>query len=175
LIVYEWGIHLLDVLRFLFGEVQSVYARMGWHSPLVAGEDAALITLQFQSGVVALVDIGWASFVSDEERLERGSLDPMLVEGDEGTITLDPFQGDVLKAVTADGARQWPARPVLTRAQAYQASYVDAQQHFVDCLLSGELAETEARHNLGSLEAAFAAYESAEHNRVVVIGDDDRS
>jgi predicted dehydrogenase len=171
LVVHEWGIHLLDVLRFLFGDVYSVYARMGRHSPYVVGEDTVLITLQFQSGLVALVDISWVTHISDEQRLARGSLEPMVVEGDMGTLALDPYQGDVFTITTAAGVQRRSARPGLTRAQAYQASYVDAQQHFVDCLLSGEPAENEASDNLGTLAASFAAYDSAEHNRVILIGD----
>jgi predicted dehydrogenase len=174
LVVHEWGVHLLDVLRFLFGDVHSVYARMGWHSPFVVGEDTVLMTLQFQSGLVALVDISWVTHISDEQRPARGCLEPMVIEGDGGTLALDPYQGDVFTITTAAGVQRWPAHPGLTRAEAYQASYVDTQQHFVDCLLSGEPAENEARDNLGSLATAFAAYESEEHNRVILMGDYDR-
>jgi predicted dehydrogenase len=95
----------------------------------------------------------------------------MVIEGDKGTIALDPYQGDVFTVTTAAGVQRRPARPGLTRAQAYQASYVDTHQHFVDCLLSGEPAENEASDNLGTLAAAFAAYDSAEHNQVILIGD----
>lgn len=172
LIVLEWGIHLLDVLRFLFGEVRSVYARMGRVSPLVAGEDWAVVTLQFHCGVVGLVDISWVSATPVEKRLTRGNLDPLVVEGDAGTIELNPYEGDVLMITTAQGTERRPAHPGLAPAEAYQASYVAAQQHFVDCLRSGEAAESEASENLKTLAIAWAAGESADKDGVVFLDDD---
>jgi predicted dehydrogenase len=172
LIVLEWGIHLLDVLRFLFGDVHSVSARMGKVSPLVEGEDWAVITLQFRSGVVGLLDISWVTAIPDEKRLTRGNLDPLVVEGDAGTIELNPYEGDVFIITTAAGTERRPAHPGMTPTEAYQASYVAAQQHFVDCLRSGQPAESEATDNLKTLAIVWAASESADHNRVVFLDDD---
>jgi len=172
LILYEWGIHLIDVMRFLFGEVESVYACTGRQSPFVKGEDSALVTLRFHAGMIGIVDISWATPISDDERLVRGNLDPFVVEGDRGTIEMDPFHEDLFIITTADGVQRRPARPLSTPAEAYQASYVSAQNHFARCLLSGEPAENEATDNMGTLGAVFAAYESAVHNQVVCLGDE---
>lgn len=172
LIVLEWGIHLLDVLRFLFGEVGSVYARMGRVSRLVAGEDWAVMALQFRSGVTGVVDISWVSAIPQERRLTRGNLDPLVVEGEAGTIELNPYEGDVFVISTAQGTERRPAHPGQTPAEAYQASYVAAQQNFVDCLRSGKPSESEATENLKTLAIAWAAGESSDRNDVIYIEDD---
>jgi predicted dehydrogenase len=174
LILFEWGIHLIDVMRFLFGDggIQSVYARMGRLSPYVRGEDWAAVTLQFREGVVGVVDISWSTLISGDRQLVRGDLDPFVVEGDRGTIELDPYREDAIIVTTEHGVEHTPARPGITPAEAYQASYVGAQGHFVRCLLTGERAENEADDNLKTLEAVFAAYESAEHNQVVHLAED---
>jgi len=169
LILLEWGIHLVDVLRFLFGDVASVHARMERLSPLVRGEDLAVITLVFRSGVIGLVDISWAAHMPEERRLQRGNLDALLVEGDAGTIELDPYPGDLFIVTRPVGSERRPARGGLTPAEAYQESYVNAQRHFVHCLRTGQPAENEARDNLKTLAVVFAAYDSAAQDEVVFL------
>jgi predicted dehydrogenase len=172
LILFEWGIHLIDVLRFLFGDVHSVYARMDRISPVVAGEDRAVITLTFCCGLIALVDICWSTPVPERGRLQRGNLDQFIVEGDIGAIELDPYQDDAYIVVGPKGTERYPARGELTPGEAYQLSYVRAQSHFAQCLRSGRAAENEASDNLRTLAIVFAAYESAEQNRVVFLDHD---
>jgi predicted dehydrogenase len=162
LILYEWGIHLIDVLRFLFGEVTSVYARMDKVSPLYKGEDRALLTLEV-GGVIGLIDISWATVGrgASSSQLER-----MTLEGDEGTIELLPDQGDILRVTTKREAWQRPAFDVKPE-EAYQASYTAAQRDFIECLREGRLPETVASDNLKTLAATMAAYESAAKNQVI--------
>jgi predicted dehydrogenase len=167
LILYEWGVHLIDVMRFLFGDVQSVYARMSRVSPVVRGEDMATLMLAFESGLTGIVDISWGSCSPRASDLPRGSLEPFVVEGDKGTVEMDPQRDDSILITTACGTESHPAHPSLTRAEAYQESYFNTFSHVLHCLRSGEPAETEAPDNLKTLEVAFASYESAEHGQVV--------
>ncbi len=169
LILYEWGIHLIDVMRFLFGPIERVYARMSRVSPLVQGEDLAIVMLEFRSGVTGLIDISWGTYIEPEKRLTRGNLDPFVVEGDAGTIELDPYAGDIIRLITAEGCQERPAHPGMTPAEAYQESYVNTQSHFVHCLRTGEPAENEARDNLETFAATMAAYAAAETGHPVSV------
>jgi predicted dehydrogenase len=182
LILYEWGIHLIDTLRMLLGEPNWVHAHMAKVSPHFTGEDRALLTFGFGE-VVASVDISWASHAAQDlpTLLEDG-----LIEGDAGSLMLVPNQGggDTLRLVQplpadkvpADRLRAWS--PVVTQstpahdgdlAGAYQASYTAAHRHFAECLRAGRLPETHAADNLRTLRATFAAYESAATNQVVAL------
>lgn len=49
-LIHETGIHLIDVFRFLLGEVTGVFARLRRLNPVIAGEDAGLVTFDFASG-----------------------------------------------------------------------------------------------------------------------------
>jgi predicted dehydrogenase len=131
-----------------------------------------VVTLQFRGGLVGVVDVSWSTPISSERRLMRGNLDPFVVEGDCGTIELDPYQGDMMVITTEQGVERRPARPGVTPAQAYQASYISAQGHFVHCLRTGAPAENEAHDNLKTLAPVFAAYASVEQNRVIHLADD---
>jgi len=180
LIVYEWGIHLLDTLRMLLGEPQWVHAHMSKVSKHFAGEDRALMTLGFGQ-MAASVDISWASHAPQELPT---TLEELLIEGDEGSLALIPNrgQGDLLslsyplprERVPEDRRRPW-AQVMTTAtavhdgdiAAAYQASYDAAQAHYIECLRAGRLPETHAADNLRTLRLTFAAYQSAADNTVI--------
>lgn len=165
LILYEWGIHLIDVLRFFFGEVTSVYARMDKVSPLHQGEDRALVTLVL-GDVTGLIDISWST-VGAQHR--HSHLERMTLEGDKGVIQLLPDQRDTLRVTTKSDTWQRPAFDG-TPEEAYQASYTAAQRHFIECLREGKAPETVASDNIRTLAATLAAYESAARNQVIFPG-----
>lgn len=162
LLVYEVGIHYIDVMRFLFGDIKRVFAHTAHQSTLVEGEDLAVVMLEFRNGVFGIIDISWGSYIPEEYRGERGAVDPFVVEGDAGTIELDPRQNDALIITTASGTERRDAHRHLTRSQAYQESYLHAHTDFIRCLRTGEQVENHARDNLKTLLVAMAVYESAE-------------
>ncbi|MBN1285031.1 MAG: Gfo/Idh/MocA family oxidoreductase [Anaerolineae bacterium] len=180
LILFEWGIHLIDTMRMLFGEVDWVHGYMKRVSPLCAGEDRAFLTLGYGE-VMANIDISWASI---KQPGLPSVLDNMVIEGDEGTIALVPNQGqgDLISITDWQGSTLLrpgekpigsPYRVMVypahdgDHAAAYQASYDAAQGHFIDCLRAGAAPETVAADNMKTLAVMFAAYESAERNAVV--------
>jgi predicted dehydrogenase len=172
-ILFEWGIHLIDVLRFLFGDVHSVSADLGRTSPLIRGEDLAVVRLQFSSGVLGVLDISWGTRIAPERRLPRGSVEPFLVEGDAGSVELDPYPGDLLTLTGPNGQTTTrPANPD-TRREGYLGGFRRAQQHFVDCLRSGEPAETEARAQRATLEVMLGAYEAAALGKSLILAPAD--
>lgn len=169
LIVFEWGIHLADVLRFYFGDVRRVTARTARNSPCVRGEDMAVIELEFDGGVTGTLDISWGTPVPADRRFVRGMVEPFAVEGTTGRIELDPFADDALFVTTAGRLERRDARGGLTRPEAYQECFRACQRHFVDALRSGRPAKNEAIDNWNTLAAVFAAYESAEAGRAVEV------
>jgi predicted dehydrogenase len=168
LIVFDQGIHLIDTMRFLFGKIERIYARMGRVSELVQGEDLAVMILEFQTGVTGVIDISWGTYVSGEKKpLIRGNLDPFVVEGESGTIELDPYQDDAIIITTDKSVQRHSARPGMAPAEAYQESFVNTQRHFAECLRSGKPAQNEIDDNMETLKATFAAYESVASHTVV--------
>ncbi|NHZ70451.1 MAG: Gfo/Idh/MocA family oxidoreductase [Proteobacteria bacterium] len=167
LLIYEVGVHYIDVMRFLFGDVDRVLAHTSHISPLVEGEDLAMLMMGFGDDMVGLIDISWGSFTPEERRGARGALESFVVEGDAGTIELDPLHDDSFIVTTAKGTERRSAHPHQTRSEAYQDSYLAAHSHFIDCLRTGSTAENDARDNLKTLSIALAGYESAHRSRWV--------
>jgi predicted dehydrogenase len=175
LLIFEMGIHFVDIMRFLFGDFSRIYAHTQRISSLVKGEDEALVMLEFVGNdVLGLIDMSAATYIPEEKLVIRGNLDYFVIVGDAGTIELNPFQDDVMIVTTAQGTERRPARPSMTPAEAYQESYLNTQSHFIHCLRSGQPAENEARDNLKTFSAAMAAYESAERKEWVDLSREER-
>jgi predicted dehydrogenase len=164
LIVYEWGIHLIDVLRFLFGEITSIYAKIDKVSLICKGEDRAYITLE-AGGVICLIDISWSTMRGN---YRSSLLEHVTIEGDQGTIELIP-DGNILRITTEKGA--WEHAVInCSPEEAYQASYTAAHQDFIKCLREKKTPETNANDNIKTFIAALAVYKSAAENQVINMG-----
>lgn len=58
-VVFDFGIHDIDVMRYLAGEVTSVYARAGNFNKNITHEDHANIVINFESGVCGVIEVNW--------------------------------------------------------------------------------------------------------------------
>jgi predicted dehydrogenase len=163
-IIYDLGVHLLDLARFFMGEAAQLYCQIQRINPRIRGEDVATIMLRMASGATCIVDMSFAS------RLEQELFPQTLVhlEGTEGSATLGPQYA--ITVTGAEGSRRITAAPHVYAwsappAEVLQESVVRIQQHWVDCLRSGREPETSGRDSLRTLELVFGAYESAEQQR----------
>lgn len=164
LLIYETGIHFVDVFRFLQGEVRSVYARLRKLNPNIAGEDAGLVLFEFENGCQGILDANRYN----EPRAEnpRYTFGEMLIEGKKGTIRLEESGAIFLQKL---GAQEIEI--------AYRHKDINfagdcvffTQQHFIHCLQSGEAFETNGPDYLNNLIIQEAIYESAQSHEEVTI------
>lgn len=158
LLLFETGVHFVDTFRFLFGEVRSVYAQTRRHNPEIAGEDAALCVLTFESGTIATLD------ASRYNAPPGGAPDPRYTFG---TMRIDTSRGHVI--LEPDGLVTWTELgrgpvPVGERppTDGFAGDSVAAlHRHFLDALRSGDPFESEAADYLRTIEVVDACYESA--------------
>jgi D-apiose dehydrogenase len=183
-ILTDMGTHILDVVRFLFGEPSRIYAQTYRVHPDIKGEDAATLLLTIpQPGAQDVTPRG-AAGVSDAlactvqlgyaSRLERERFPEVfiLVEGQHGSIELAPDYW--LRTTTAGGTHAVRVPPPRydwadPRYDLVQASIVGCN---ADCLAHarGEhQAETSGEDNLKTLSLVFAAYESARTGAAVAV------
>lgn len=164
LLMHETGIHFIDTIRFLAGEITSVYARLQRHHSAIAGEDAALVIFNLEGGGTALLDANRYNEAATED--PRYTFGTMLLETEGGSLRLD-----------TEGGLQWqalgkPPAPVdyvhERRNFAGDCVYM-AQKHFLAALRTGEEAETEAAGYLRNLKVLEAVYKSGSENRTVAV------
>lgn len=168
-ILLDVGVHILDIVRFLCGEVTSLSCVTRRVNQRIQGEDVASILLQMTNGATCVAELSYAS---------RITADPfpqtlLHLEGSKGTLALrQDFRivldrGKGVREFEVDIARYaWSSSPF----EVIQESVVAIQRHWVECLLEGRAPETSGADNLKTLDLVFAAYTSADTNQTVRIG-----
>jgi len=58
-VIFDFGVHDIDVMRYLAGEVESVYASAGCFNKEVNFEDHATIMLNFENGLSGTLEVNW--------------------------------------------------------------------------------------------------------------------
>ncbi len=156
LIVFETLVHHLDTARFLLGPIEEVYCRTEKVNPLIRAEDMAVIVAKHAGGAVGVLDCN--RVVEPDE--PGPALEIARFEGVDGKIRLE-HSGDVY----LDGERVFAG----VGQPGYRGDSARAtQQHFIDCLLTGEAFETEVAAYVNTTFAAVeACYLSARENRPV--------
>jgi D-apiose dehydrogenase len=171
-IVEDLGIHILDIARFLFGDVTRLAATTARVNPAIRGEDVATILLSHASGVSSVVDCSYAT------RLPRELFPQTLIEidGSEGTLRLfADYQLQIHSGAktevrnVAPRALAWMSEPWV----AIQGSVFNLQAHWVDCLRRGVEPATSGRDNLRTLALVEGTYLSAREGRSVALDEFD--
>lgn len=172
-ILMDIGTHILDVMRFLFGEAETVYARTHSVSLGIKGEDAASALFQMRNGMTVYANMSYASRVRGERFPEVF----ITVEGEDASVSLD-FDFNI-HLVTKTGTSTTRHPPPFyswadTRYAVVHASIVATQGNLLAGLCGELLPETTGADNLKTLQLVFACYESARTNQVIKL-DQDRS
>lgn len=165
-IVSDVGTHILDVTRFLFGEVKALYCTTRRVNPHIRGEDVATVMMQTRGGATVIAEMSYASRTAQE----RFPQTYVYAEGSCGSVDLT--QDYWLRVTTKHGIHQQRHAPrryawADPEYEVVHASLVDCNADSLRALQRGELAECHADDNLKTLRLVCAAYESAETNRVI--------
>ncbi|MDW8368248.1 MAG: Gfo/Idh/MocA family oxidoreductase [Abditibacteriales bacterium] len=136
-VVMDSGVHWLDLLNWIVGEVASVQAvggRFAHHH--ITAEDTAVITLQFKNGALGQFTITWAMN-------GKTMFEPLKVLGTHGTLRVEndrlTFETREGKLSPAELAEREPwAREVLQRFEGFTGrdSVRLSVEHFIDCVQS---------------------------------------
>jgi predicted dehydrogenase len=154
LLVHETLVHFLDTMRFLGGEFEQLYCRIGRINPVIEGEDQALILARTTEGIDGLIDANRIGGAGPPE-LAFGT---MLLEGDRGVLRMDP-EGNLF--LTRHGELERPHLYEKPQTGYKGDSVLSTQRHIIECLAAGVLAESEGKSYLKTVEAVEACYRSA--------------
>lgn len=159
-LIHETGIHLIDVFRFLVGEVTGVSARLRRLNPAIAGEDAGLVLFDFASGAAGVFDGNrLVDHPAENTRLTMGE---MWVEGSDAYVRLDGF-GRLFVKPHGEPERE---RAYDWRNTGFAGDSVFAlQTHVVRHFTDGTRLANTGRAYLRNLEIEDAVYRSAETGR----------
>jgi predicted dehydrogenase len=166
LAIADVGIHVLDLARFLVGEVAHISCETQRRNPRVKAEDTATMLLRHESGAVSVVECTY-----EARRIPDPFPETVLeIEGPRGSILVRP---GVQMTVTSDGVTRTDdiGAPLLSWTShpwhVSQEGALGACRHFLDCLQRGVSAETSGADNLRSYALVDAAYRAAAERRAV--------
>jgi predicted dehydrogenase len=166
LMVYDTYIHHIDGIRYLLGDVTSVYARMSRVNPAIVGEDRLVLVLGHASGATSLLDASWAVPVERPVKLGMGDF---LIEGVDGALHLDAYDAE-LRHVTLAGTavlERYEGRGGPGPGPAGQAAFHSCIGDFAAGVRHDRPFESSAEDNLKTLAITLASYESVARGTAV--------
>ncbi len=153
-LIEETAVHWIDTFRFLLGNPVSVYADLRQLNPVIAGEDAGFVILDFGGGRRALFD-GNRHLDHASDNLRR-TMGEGLFEGSAGTLSLF---GDGRVERRSFGKQ---SAEVILEADAWEGFGGDCvhalQSHVVAGVLQDRATENNARSYLEVLRIRDAIY-----------------
>ena len=159
-ILTDIGTHILDAVRFLFGEPHTLFCRTARVHHEIRGEDVATVILGIGGETTVTCEMSYASRVEHDRFPETF----VLVEGDAGLAELAPDYW--LRVTTQSGthAVRCPPPRYKWADPAYDlvhSSIVPCHANLLAALRGEQPAETTAEDNLKTLQLVYSAYESA--------------
>lgn len=156
--------HHIDLLEWMMGDVQSVYAESITALANIEVEDTAIVLLRFRSGALGVIEATTAARPTDLE----GSIS---ILGERGTVEIGGFAVNEMKVWQFEDvqphdqevAEKFSVNPPNVYGFGHQAYY----EHVVDCLRHDTRQLVDGFDGRRSLEVISAIYESVETGQPV--------
>lgn len=156
--------HHLDLLEWMMGEVDSVFAMTRTALVNIEAEDTAVVTVRFRNGALGVIEATTAVRPKDLE----GSISLM---GEKGTVVIGGFAVNKMEtwnfvepqADDEDIMERYSVNPPNVYGFGHQAYY----EHVVDCIVNGGRHLVDGLQGRKSLELINAIYESVETGKQV--------
>lgn len=168
-ILTDIGSHILDICRFLFGEVHTLFCLTKRVNPTIKGEDVANVLMEMENGIHCFAEMSYASIL--EQEVFPQTL--LLIEGEHGSIEL--AANYTIKITTKSGTTKEVVQPKLydwidPDYAVVHSSIVDAQMNILNGLKGGQ-AETTGSDNFETVRLVWASYASAAQNKLIQLKD----
>jgi UDP-N-acetyl-2-amino-2-deoxyglucuronate dehydrogenase len=160
------GIHTVDLLLWLFGDVRRVFARAAASFHHIEVEDTLVATLEFANGALGTLEATTAAFPGHPRQVE--------LTGTEGTVVLQ--QDRIVAADLRTPRPELVGEPANTNPSANSPTVSDVRGHraaledFVAAIREGRKARCDGREGRRSLALVEALYRSEQEQEPVVVG-----
>ena len=169
-ILTDMGSHVLDVVRFLFGECDSLWCQTRAVNTKIKGEDLAVILMEMNNGMPVYTEMSYASIVEHD----TFSTLNILVEGEMGSVFLGPkFE---IRTTTREGTKSEIVKfPSYSWADpdyiVNHESGIHINRNILEDIQGKGKAENSGEDNLETVRLIWAAYDSAATGRKIKVKD----
>ena len=158
--------HHVDMLEWMMGDVESVFAKMTTALADVETEDTAIVTLKFKNGALGIIEATTATRPTNLE----GSIS---ILGEHGTVVVGGVAVNEMQTWVFEDEQEgdssvleeFSVNPPNVYGFGHQAYY----EHVVDCIVNGSANLVDGLQGRKSIELISAIYESAETGKEVFL------
>jgi len=166
-VMADLGIHKTDLIQYIIGQqVVAVSARLctldktGPDGKPISVDDNAICIFEMSGGALGTMTASWTYYGAEDNST--------VIFGTEGSITVyDIDRAPIVLRKKGCKARDIECGCIQTNDNQTKSGIIDA---FVDCLVNDSDPSISAEEVLPAMEAVFAAIESSQTGRRVVIG-----
>lgn len=169
-ILTDMGSHVLDVIRYLFGECEELWCQTKAISKGIKGEDLAVAMLKMRNSIPVYTELSYASVVE----YDSFSTLHILVEGETGSVYLGPkFE---IRTTTREGTISEKVKfPSYSWADpdyiVNHESGIHINRNILADILGKGKAENTADDNLETVRLIWACYRSASTGKVICMNE----
>ncbi len=158
--------HHVDLLEWMMGDVDSVFAKSATALVDIEAEDTAVVVLKFRNGALGVIEATTAARPRDLE----GSIS---ILGQKGTVEIGGFAVNEMRvwqfAEQVDGDDEVMKRYSVNPPNVYGFGHQAYYEHVVDCIQNDRRHLVDGLEGRRSLELISAIYESIETGREVAL------
>ncbi|HJZ39940.1 MAG TPA: Gfo/Idh/MocA family oxidoreductase [Bacteroidales bacterium] len=165
-ILTDMGSHILDVTRFLFGEVKTLWCQTRSINHGIKGEDLAVVTLKMKNNMPVYTEMSYASIVEHDSF----STVYILAEGEKGSVYLGPgfeirttTRGRTVSEMVKFPAYAWADPDYIVN---HESGIPLSRNILADMLKEGK-AENSGDDNFETVKLVWACYQSAASGKPV--------
>ena len=169
-ILTDMGSHVLDVVRYLFGECTELWCQTKSINQGIKGEDLVVVLMAMKNGMPVYTEMSYASIVEHDSF----STLHILVEGEKGSVSLGPkFE---IRTTTRQGTTSETVKfPTYSWADpdyiVNHESGIHINRDIMEDIIGKKKAENTGADNLETVRLIWACYDSAETGRKIRIED----
>lgn len=158
-VLYNAGIHLINLMLYFFGPVESVIAKLQYKQlPENFGDDTAECDFNFKSGVKGRISASYINKVNS-------SYEHFIIKGEKGEIYSDMKTSSIMfKPV---GAFRW--RDVSCKKETVVDSVFNELLHFNNCIEARSNPDTDILDSVNTQKVVAAAYQSSTEKRRIFV------
>ncbi len=165
-VISNQAIHHVDLLSWMMGDVESVFAKSSTALVDIETEDTAAVVVRFRNGALGIIEATTATRPTDLE----GSIS---VLGEKGTVEIGGFAVNEMKVwnfsepeeADAEMLEKYSVNPPNVYGFGHKAYY----DHVVDCVINNRQQLVDGLEGRKGLELISAIYESVETGKEVFL------